>query len=208
MPWILTEIFIRIDTARSDAEWQKDHKNPLSILFHCYRHGSVFMVCFVRFVLFSGALCATYTKLEFVCFCVFRSVYGCNMFACMLWFSFHWHILLGFGAYSISIILYSAIFNVFLMCIPHRLSKQMRLVSFFFHRTQFMRIYFVLNWTHLARIQWKTTFKSFSAYFFGRWSSFCFTSILQLSHELCSLCCIAVSVFQIMMSKWFLSGED
>lgn len=104
---------------------------------------------------------------------------------------------------------YSAIFNVFLMCIPHRLSKQMRRVSlFFFHRTQFMRIYFVLNWTHLARIQWKTTFKSFSAYFFGRWSSFCFTSILQLSHELCSLCCIAVSVFPIMMSKWFLSGED
>lgn len=132
MPWILTEIFIRIDTARSDAEWQKDHKNPLSILFHCYRHGSVFMVCFIRFVLFSGALCATYTTLEFVCFCVFRSVYGCNMFACMLWFSFHWHILLGFGAYSISIILYSAIFNVFLMCIPHRLSKQMRLVSLFF----------------------------------------------------------------------------
>lgn len=125
------------------------------------------MVFFVRFVSFSSVLCA---KLELVSFCAFRSVYGCNMFACMLWFSFHWHILLGFWAYSISNILYSAIFNVFLMYIPHRLSKQMRLVSlslFFLHRTQFMRIYFVLNWTHLARIQRKTTSKSFSVYFFS-----------------------------------------
>lgn len=136
------------------------------------------MVCFIRFVLFSGALCATYTTLEFVCFCVFRSVYGCNMFACMLWFSFHWHILLGFGAYSISIILYSAIFNVFLMCIPHRLSKQMRLVSLFFsiaHNLCAFTLFLTgrisrasnekLLSNHFRRIFWSMVFLLFYLYF-------------------------------------------
>lgn len=154
------------------------------------------MVFFVRFVWFSSVLCA---KLELVSFCAFRSVYGCNMFACMLWFSFHWHILLGFGAYSISNILYSAIFNVFLMYIPHRLSKQMRLVSLsFFSPSHTIYAHLFCSQLDASRAHLtKNYFQIIFSVFFSRSMVFLlfYLYFAALSHELCSLCYIAVSVF-------------
>lgn len=132
--------FIRIDTTRSSNEWQRDQKIPFSNFISLCRHVMFFVFFLCCCCCYCCCICSLCLLSRFVrsllyicvalCKCVFVGVHRFSI-------HFRWLALLVFP------ILFSSIFNVFLMFIPQRLRQKCLNISI---GAQHARIYFV-NWT-------------------------------------------------------------